>query len=270
VVGGSSDFLGGTSSRRIGTVQFMFLTQLGGLVLAGGWVVVSGDPMPGVATLAAAVGAGLGLLVGLAAFFQAMVVGTVSIVAPISATGVVVPICAGIGGGERPGVAQAIGMAVAIVGIVLAVRPHHGHQIIRAESGIGLALVAAAGGGLCLWLMGPASRHGVSWALLVARGTPFLLLVAILFHRRMTLRPAFEWRIAAGVLASILLGFAAALALYAFATLHGQLATVSVLASLYPAVTVLLAYGVLRERLCRGQQIGVAAVLAGVALLASR
>jgi hypothetical protein len=55
------------------------------VVLAGGWVAISAEPVPPVATVAAAAGAGLSMTVGLAAFFQAMVVGTMSVVAPISA-----------------------------------------------------------------------------------------------------------------------------------------------------------------------------------------
>ncbi len=266
LTGGASDFLGGTTSRRIGTVQFMFATQLAGLVLAGAWVVISGQSAPGVATLAAAAGAGLGLMVALAAFFQAMVVGTISIVAPISATGVVVPIIAGIARGERPGAAQAVGIVAAIAGIVLAARPPREHPAAAAESGLGLALLAALGGGLFFWLMAPASRHGVPWALLVTRTIPVLVLAATLRIRRSPLRPALASRTLRTIATSTLLGFCA-IALYAFATLHGQLAIVSVLASLYPVVTVLLAYRVLGERVHGAQRLGIVAVLAGVVLM---
>lgn len=265
---GVADFLGGTTSRRIGTLQFIFCTQLIGVVLAGGWVAISGDPLPPVATVAAAAGAGIGMTVGLAAFFQAMVVGTMSVVAPISATGVVVPIVAGIVRGERPGAAQAIGIVAAIVGIVVASRPPREHPSIPVESGLGLALLAALGGGLMLWLMAPASRHGVPWALLITRAIPAIILVAGVSIRRVSLRPALEPRNARITLASALLG-SSAVALYAFATLHGQLVIVSVLASLYPAVTVLLAYHVLGERLHGVQQLGIAATLAGVVLLST-
>lgn len=150
LTGGISDFLGGTTSRRIGTIQFMLCTQLIGMVLAGCWVAISTDPIPGVATLAAGAAAGLGLTVGLAAFFQAMVVGTISIVAPISATGVVIPIVAGVVRGERPGPAQAFGMVAAIAGIMLASRSPREHPTARAEQGLGLALLAAFGGGRVL------------------------------------------------------------------------------------------------------------------------
>ena len=127
-------------------MQWLFCTQAVGLVIACGWVAISGGLLPSVATMAAAAGAGLGLLVGIAAFFQAMVVGTISIVAPISATGVVVPIAAGIIGGERPGVAAGHRHGRAIAGIVLAPRHPSGRSAgTPAESGLGLALLGGAG-----------------------------------------------------------------------------------------------------------------------------
>jgi drug/metabolite transporter (DMT)-like permease len=97
---------------------------------------------------------------------------------------------------------------------------------------------------------------------------PVFVLAAVLGIRRESLRPALESRIARTVLASALLAFSA-IALYAFATLHGQLAIMSVLASLYPVVTVLLAYRVLGERVHRAQQLGIAVVLAGGVLMSS-
>ena len=273
LTGGACDFIGGTTSRRIGTIQYMLATQVIGLVLAGAWVAISGEPAPSAVTVAAAVGAGLGLVVGLAAFFQAMVVGTISIVAPISATGVVVPIVAGIVSGDRLGAAQAVGIVAAIAGILLASRtpgesPRAAVALAGAESGLRLALLAALGGGLFFWLMAPASRHGVPWALLIARAIPVAILAGVVVMRRAPLRPALQPGIAGTVLGSSLLAFVA-IALYAFATRHGTLAIVSVLGSLYPVVTVLLAYHVLGERVHRVQQLGVVTVLAGVVLMSA-
>jgi drug/metabolite transporter (DMT)-like permease len=265
---GVSDFLGGTTSRRIGTLQFIFFTQLIGALLAIGWVVISSEPVPPVVAVVAATGAGLGLAVGVGAFFQAMVVGKMSVVAPISATGVVLPVAVGIARGERPSAAQAVGIVVAIAGVALAARPPGERQAARAESGFGLALVAAVGTGLFLWLMAPASRHGVAWAILISRVIPAVALIVVVGVRRTSLRPAFQPRMAGTIVVAALLAFAGT-ALYALATLHSQLVIVSVLGSLYPAVTGLLAYHVLGERLGRSQLVGIAAVLSGVVLLST-
>ena len=268
LTGGASDFLAGTSSRRIGTLQWMFATQLVGVALAGAWVAISGDPLPPFATLADATAAGFGLMVGLLAFFQAMVVGTISVVAPISATGVVIPIAAGIARGERPSAAQAAGIVAAIAGVALASREPGQHSTATAESGLGLALVAALGGGVFFWLMAPASRHGAAWPVFLARAIPAVALVVVLRLRRTPLRPALGRRTALTVLASSMLALVSTAA-YAYATQHGRLAVVSVLGSLYPVVTVLLAYHVLGERVHGSRRLGVIAVLAGVVLLSA-
>jgi len=122
LVGGTGDYLSGTISRRIGTAQFILISQAIGLVPAVGWVLTSGDRAPGLTQTLAAAGAGLGLLIGFVAFVQAMVVGTISIVAPISATGVIVPIAVGVASGERPQAAQVLGIVAAVVGLVVASR----------------------------------------------------------------------------------------------------------------------------------------------------
>lgn len=121
--GGASDFLGGTNSRRIGTMQWMFCTQVVGLLLACAWLAFSGASLPDSTAVLTATAAGLSLTFSLAAFFQAMVVGTISIVAPIGATGAVIPIVAGIGGGERPSAVQVIGIVAAIIGVGAGISP---------------------------------------------------------------------------------------------------------------------------------------------------
>jgi len=268
LTGGASDFLGGTNSRVIGPVRWMFFTQLVGLVLAGGWVAISGDTLPGIATVAAAIGASLGLTLGLLAFFQAMVVGMISVVAPISATGVVIPIAVGLARGEHPAALQVLGIVAACGGIVFASRAPAEHPAVRNATGVWLSLLAAVGGGFFFWLMEPASRHGVPWAVLISRAFPVLVLGAFLCGKRDSPRSALPPGTARSIMLSALLGVVA-IALYAYATVHGQLAIVSVLGSLYPVVTVLLAYHVLGERLHRVQSFGIASVLAGVVLMST-
>jgi drug/metabolite transporter (DMT)-like permease len=129
LVYGLSDFLGGTLSRRIGTLRFTVCAQLIGVSLATCWVVLSRDPVPRAATLAAGVAAGLGITVGLYAFFQAMVVGTISVVAPISATGVVLPIAAGIARGELLTVAQTVGIVCSPRGCRASNKRSPGNQV---------------------------------------------------------------------------------------------------------------------------------------------
>jgi drug/metabolite transporter (DMT)-like permease len=268
LLGGASDFLGGTNSRVIGPVRWMFFTQLIGFALAAGWVALSGDPLPGIATIAAAVAASLGLMLGLLAFFQAMVVGTISIVAPISATGVAIPIAAGVARGEHPAAVQVLGIVAACSGIAFASRTPGEHPSVRSTTGLRLALLSAAGGGFFFWLMEPASRHGVPWAVLISRAVPVLVLGALLCARREPLRLALP----AGTVRSMSLSAVLAvlaIALYADATVHGQLAIVSVLGSLYPVVTVLLAYRLLGERVHRVQSFGIASVLVGVVLMSA-
>lgn len=264
---GVGDFLGGTTSRRIGTLQFIFCAQLVMLVLAAVWVAISADSVPPIRTLAAAAGAGIGMTVGLSAFFQAMVVGKMSLVAPISATGVAIPVAAGFLRGDHPSAAQMIGILAAIAGVVLVTRSR-GEERTQSESGLGLAVLAAVGTGLFMWLMAPASRHGVPWAMLISRAIPAVVLIAVVLVRRPSLRPALRSGPAIRIVAQALLGLGAS-ALYAFATLHGELAVVSVLGSLYPAVTLLLAHRLLGERLDGVQQIGISAVLGGVVLLSA-
>src|ERR671931_607271 len=120
VVWGISDFLGGLQSRRISTLTVLLVSQPVGLVLALlVALVVGGDPLSGHdAVVAAAAGAAAAL--GLSAFYHAMALGSVSVVATIGALGVLVPVAGGLIEGEEPASIQAIGAAAAILGVALA------------------------------------------------------------------------------------------------------------------------------------------------------
>ncbi len=240
----------------------------GSLGLAVAWVLISGEPAPGLVKIAAGAGAGLALAVGLGAFMQAMVVGTITIVAPISATGVVIPIAIGIGQGEQPTLVQLVGIVTAMAGVIVAVRaPDQGSaSSSNRESGIGLALLAAIGFGLSYWLIAPASRSSVSWATMLTMGVPLLIYGAACRMRRAPMGVVLELRNVCSVLFASFVGFGSVV-LYAFATRHGKLPIVSVLASLFPVVTIVLAYVLLGERIRRAQQLGVVAVVTGVLLM---
>jgi drug/metabolite transporter (DMT)-like permease len=222
--------------------------------------------VPPLSTAVAATAAGIGIVVGLGAFFQAIVVGNMSVVAPVAATGAFVPVVAALVGGERPSLSQALGILAAVGGVSLASRTSGDPRAGQRESGIGLALLAAGGFGSFLWLMAPASRHGVPWAILIARGVPAVILSAVVASRRPSFREARESRTAIAIVAAGVLVVLAS-TLYAYATRHGELAIVSVLAAVSPVVTVLLAYRVLNERVYGARQVGIIMVLAAVVVL---
>jgi drug/metabolite transporter (DMT)-like permease len=267
LTGGASDFMGGVNSRRIGTMPWMFGTQLVGAAIALGWALFSGAPLPGLTTALEAIGAGLSIMVGLAAFFEAMVLGAISIVAPISATGVVVPIAAGVIGGERPAAVQVGGILAAIIGIVV-VSGGPRARSFELSPALGLALVAALASGLFFWLMSLASHGGVPWAMVIGRGVAVLGLAAALAKRGAPLRPALTARNAWLIPIAAVLG-SAGFGLYAESTLHTGLAIASVLGSLYPVVTVLCAYVVLGERVHGLQRLGIVTVFAGIVMMSA-
>jgi drug/metabolite transporter (DMT)-like permease len=256
-------------------MQYLFWAQLITLALAVAWVGITAAPVPPIISVVAAASAGLSLTLALAALFQAMVVGAISIAAPISATGVIIPVVVGITQGESPSIPQAIGLIATIVGVTFtALRPGrqstdaNNRKFALAESPLALALLAALGSGLWLWLMSVACRHSIPWPVLIVRAIMVVVPATVLARGAGFSRSPIGTKAGSTIAAAALLAFAAVM-MYGLATVHGQLMIVSVLGSLYPAVTVLLAYLVLRERLGSWQQTGVVLVLMGVVLLAA-
>jgi drug/metabolite transporter (DMT)-like permease len=233
-------------------------------------VLASGHEPPDRTAIAWAGAAGLFGTLGVAAFYQGLAVGTMSIVAPIASTGAILPVLVGLADGERPGPVQVVGIACALVGVVLASRApddadHPAHA--NARVALGLALIAAVGIGMTfVGLERATSTAGVPWALLVSRGLQATLLTtaALIVRPRMPSDRA-SW----GALAALGLLDVAANAMFAVAVGKGLLSIVSVLSSLYPAVTVLLARTVLHERVSRAQEAGVLAILAGVVAISA-
>jgi drug/metabolite transporter (DMT)-like permease len=264
---GVSDFVGGIQARRLSLLNLMLLSQGIGLACLIVLVAARGSGPPHLVRLLPAVAAGIGGIAGLAAFYRALAIGTMSIVAPISATGVTVPVVVGIASGDRPAALQVAGILAAIVGVALASRERSAgsrRQIARAS--IGLALLAALGFGGYFVGMRSSARADVLWALLSARGAGVIALLLVIRVRREAVGAG---RDALGALAAIGILDLAANGLYAIASRHGALSEVAVAASLYPVATVLLARAVLGERVRRIQEVGILTAIAGVVLIAA-
>jgi drug/metabolite transporter (DMT)-like permease len=264
---GVADFCGGIGSRRVPLLWALAVSQLVGVLLVGGMALATQPRAPEGRELAWGVFAGVMGGVGLGAFYRALAVGSMGIVGPISTTGVIVPVAYGLARGEHPSALQGIGIVVAVGGVVAAsLEPLPEGPGRRFATGAGLALVAALGFGSTLIGLNRVSQAGVVWGTLTLRLTVVpIVILAVLVARPSTagLRPAFPILVAAGLFDT------GANLLYGASATRGLISVVSVLASLYPVVLVVLARVVLSERISRPQLTGVAVTLAGVALISA-
>ncbi len=263
---GTADFLGGLSARRLPLLTVSLVSQTAGLAFLAAVVAVRGEGPSDAHALLLGLTAGLIGAGGLSALYRALAIGRMSVVAPTAALSGTVPVAWGLLRGERPSVLQLTGVVVAIAGIVLAARaPDRAGE--RDTRGLGLALVAAVTLGAFVILLDEVGRSDPAWGSLMVRvGAIAVLGVAFLVRRpSLRMRGADAGRM--GVIG--VLDNGANLAFASAADAGGLLALTSVLGSLYPVATVLLARFVLRERLAGWQTVGVAAALAGVVLIAA-
>jgi drug/metabolite transporter (DMT)-like permease len=258
---GVGDFLGGTASRRSAALGVAALSQAIGAA-AVLLVPAAVGAVPPWGDLAFGLMAGVCGGVGIVAFYRALSVGTMSLVAPVSALGALVPVAYGLASGERPGTVALAGVALAVGGATLAARVP-GPAGTR---GLGLACLAALGFGGFYAFLAPAAEADALWAVGFARFASVPLLVGLVLLRVM---PARVRRGDLPLIAGAGVLDAAANVTYALGTQRGYVSVVAVLGSLYPVTTVALAQVVLRERIGRVQAAGVAAALAGVVLIAA-
>jgi drug/metabolite transporter (DMT)-like permease len=258
---GVGDFVSGLLARKHPVATIAFLTHASGLVALAAAAAVTGvDRRPIVYGLVAGGFGGITFL----AFLKAMSLGTMSIVSPLLACGSVLAFGLAVAGGERPSAIAVLGAVVALVGAVLASLEERASVGAR-RTALGFALASAAGLGGYLYLLGRGSTDGgtVS-AVLGARvtSTALLLGVALWLHTSFRIgRPGF-------LLVSLTgLGTAGAFVLFGYSADLGLISIASVLASLYPVVTVTLAHAFVGERLGRAQLAGVPLVLLGVVLV---
>ncbi len=261
---GLGDFLGGVKARALPTLTVLAASQPFGLAALGVAVAIRGTGIAGDEVAWSALSAVVGT-VGLFAFYRGMATGSMSVVAPIAAVAVGVPVIWGVAvSGDRIDGLQAIGFIVAVGGSVAAsleVQPER-RQL---AAGVGWAALAMLAFGAYYVPMHAASTHDWLWPAFLFRCTSVTLVWSVVLARRARpsgLRGHWPGLVAIGFLDT------GGNALFAAASSsHGLLSVVSVLASLYPVVTVLLARLVLAERVQRTQDAGVLVALVGVVLI---
>ncbi len=267
---GLADFLGGLKSRSYPVPVVLATMYLSSLAVMATFVLARGQGPPEPKAVAASLGAGLVGILGLTAFYRALAIGTMSIVAPIAATGVALPVLVGIATGDRPGLIRALGIAAAIVGVVLASREDDGGALDAHQQRISvvLAVLAGLGFGSYFVLAEIGSNADVAWTLTLSRtaALPFIAVFAVVAVRHGGRLPGARQFAVLGAIG--LLDLAANWA-YNHATTIGELSTVAVASSLYPVTTVFMAALVLGERVRGIQRAGVVVALAGVVMIAA-
>jgi drug/metabolite transporter (DMT)-like permease len=264
---GGSCFLSGSQTRRTSLWTVLVFSQLAGLSLMAVIVLARGRALPD-EVLLPALAAGVLSVVTIAASYQALAIGVMCIIGPIISLSVAVPVIVGLAAGERPSVMQFAGIVIALGGVVLASRAKSAgarHQA-TSKASIVLAVVTAVVWGVVLVLYAKGGESDPYWTVFLSRSTS----TAIFALAFVVTRPSLKLTRAAAV--PILAIGALEIAgnqLFAVASTLGYLSIVSVLSAVYPVFVIGLAYIVLRERLSRVQQLGIATALAGVALIAA-
>lgn len=268
VLWGTADYLAGNLSKRFKAIAVTGVSQTFGLIFGVCAIVLFSDFIkpnlsfdgyfiPGVI-------AGIAGFIGLTAFYTGLATGRMGVVSPISSLSVVIPLVFALAQGERPTIIQTLGIIIAIAGAFMASGP-------EVRNGLPIkpliyALIAAIGFGTALTFIAIGSETDSLHTMTAMRcaSVTICILLAIRYRSlggfpRKEL-PLLIFIGVADFLANFLLGVA---------TTKGLVSIAMVFGSLFPVVTILLAYKFLHERLQRVQYCGISAALVGVILIAA-
>ena len=280
---GTGDFLGGEGSRRSSPAQLSLLVQSTGLVAAVIAVAITAHGSPPTAVIEWGALSGVGSAIGNQALYRGLASGAMNVVAPLSAVlTAVLPAIVGLAGGDRLGLAGWAGLVLAVPAIALVSlspgqsssdRPTQARTASPVRLGVGWGLLAGCGFGVLFVALDKAGTAFGAWPLVPGQIVAVLLVGSVTTYLRRRSRPrtrqstpwsrALVWGVASGF------GGAGGNIFFFAATGAGTLTIVAVVSALYPAITVLLAAIVLRERTSRIQLIGLLICAVAVVLITS-
>ncbi|MGW5644615.1 EamA family transporter [Saccharopolyspora sp. NPDC003752] len=262
---GCADFLGGLGARKAHVLRTVMIAAPASLAVELLLWPLLGASF-GTATFAWGAASGVASAAAFALLYRTLAIGPMNVLSPVTAlVSAALPVGVGLLQGEHLAAAGMVGLPLALVAVVL-VSAGHGARSSR-PSRTALLLAFGAGTAIALQLVflhQAPSDSGVA-PLLVGRAvsSAVVLAAAALMRRRLgPERPAYAISAAAGALDSV------ANLLFLLAARSGDLAVVAVIVALYPAGTILLARGVVAERIHRGQLVGLGTAALAVSLLA--
>ena len=255
------------TSRRLSLSTVMAITTPLGLVAIGIAVAVRGTPPPGASFVLWGVLTGVLGAVGITALYRGLSIGQMGVVAPIAATGPLIPIVFGLVRGDRPSGVQTVGIACALVGVVLTSREHDtASGRSRVATGAAFGLLAAAGFGVSLITLDQAANADPYWATLVIRAAASVLVLTVVLAMRHPIRAPRRFWPALGLVALL---DVTGTVFFSISTTRGLISVVAALVAFVPVVVALLARLFEDERLARIQIAGAAIAIVGVALISS-
>jgi uncharacterized membrane protein len=261
---GAGDFSGGLATKRAPVFGVLAIGHAVGLLLLVALALLWAEPLPAAGDLGWGLVAGLAGAVGLAALYRALAIGQMGMVAPLSAvlTAALPALFSALAEG-LPDALKLAGFGLALVAIWLVAGTGTPGA---ARDGLSLAVLAGSAFGLFFILVHRAGTSAVFWPLVAARIGSLGLVLPIALRRRQFVGA--QPRLLVPVLLSGALDVAGN-AFFVLAGQAGRLDVAAILASLYPASTVILAALLLGERIRRMQLIGIVAALGAIALIVS-
>ncbi len=265
-----SDLLGGLQARSVRILAILTVAMLSGLLAVLALAALTGEAMPKDPLLWWAVPAGVVSVLALGCLYRALALGPMAAVAPVAAAGAAVPVIFGQFTGSPMGPLALAGGFFALAGATIAVWEPHSDGVARAQwaKTTVIAATAAVAIGTFFILIDAASEASPVWAIAVSRSSSVL---TVLIVALVALQRGQGWgpMPRKAILVSAIIGVTdiAAEVFFAIGSTLGAIGPVTVISSLYPALTVLLAVSFLREPLHRRQAIGGIATMVGVAFL---
>ena len=262
---GSSDFLGGIISRRIGAVRTTLYVETLGLVVLLGAVWLSGEPGIGLTEWLWCMVAGVIGSLGMLAFNQALLEGQMSIAAPVSSlTAAALPVVVGITLSGLPPTTTLIGIGLALVAIWLITQVGNGRSFAHSWREVRMPLLAGLGFGFYFIFIHQGSQNATIWPMVVARATGAMTVTLYAaLTRQLKIAPHSPW----GWIIVNMLGDVGGNVFYILAGQNGRMDVAVVLSSMYSGITVILGWLILREKLNRAQLLGIALALGSIILL---
>jgi len=262
---GVGDFVGAFASRRHSAVTVLLYSYPVGAVLMTALLPLFPGAVTG-RTVAFGIAGGIAGLVGVMIMYTLMITAPMNVISPVTAVlAAIMPVIFGVVVGERPRLAAWLGILLGIGAVVLVSRTtdDHPHGRIAARV-IALASVSGLGFGCYFIFLARAGSDSGLWPLVVSRIASAVVIVPIAVRRGAVGR--IRGRMLALTLTAGVFDAAANL-FFLLATRHGLLSLASVLTALYPAVTVMLAVGLLREHTSTVQRVGLGLAAAAIVLI---